>query len=177
MQGVLLLDVAASGERQAHHHGAVRPLRHLEVEILGIDGLAGVQAERILRLAGLEDIEVGAVVVLVVLDLHGIRLGAAGGEFHLDLAVLEGDDLLLSAGSRLQQGVLVDGHGGRLAQGGRHAVGLRCGPLRLGELALQRFDAGDGIQLRLQLRPLAGLASLENGETDEDDGNQDEADD
>ena len=169
VEGVALLDIAARGKREAHHDGTVGLLGDLEDEVLGADRLAGIDAERILRGAGLEEIQVRAVVVLIILDLHRVGLRALRGELDLELAVFEGHDLRGGVGRGLQGRILVDRERGGRLDGGR-AVRQRSAELRLGGLARQRLDAGDGIQLRLQLSLLAHLAGLEQGEADENSG-------
>ena len=176
MQGVALLDIAASGERQAHHDGGVGLLGNLEVEVPGADRLAGIDVQRIFRRAGLEEIQRGAVIILVVLDLHRIGLGALGGELDAELAVLQRHDPGGGVGSRLQGGILVDRkRGGR--RGGGLALRQGRDALRLGGLQGQGLGARYGVELRLQLGLLAHLTGLEDGKADEDGGYENKTDD
>ena len=106
--GPALLDVLPAGERQAHHEGAVRLLGHDEIEILGLDEFAGIDADVVFQVVGMEYIERSAVVVVVVLDEDGIRLGALGGELHLELVVFESEDLGLGVVGGVERGILED---------------------------------------------------------------------
>ena len=90
-EAVALLDVASPAEGQPHHDAAVAELGDLEVEVPRMYVLAGIDAERIVGLPGPEEVEVGTVVVVIVLDLHRIRLGALGVELYPYLRVLYGD--------------------------------------------------------------------------------------
>ena len=109
MKDVELLDVAASGEGEPECYGTVGELGNLEVEVLGLDVFAGVDAHRVFASAGLENLKGGGVVVAVVLDLHAPGLGTARIEAEHDLIVLELHDAALAPVKGIKAFVFVDG--------------------------------------------------------------------
>ena len=95
-------------ENVIHEKKAEEEYRNLEGEVVRAYVFSCVDAYRIVGLARLEQVEVGAVIVVVVLDPDGVRLCAPGVEFHLEPAVLYGHDLGLGVVCLLDGGILED---------------------------------------------------------------------
>ena len=167
VEGVLLLDVSAAGEGETHRDAAVGLLGELEGEVVGAEVLAGVDADCIVGLAWLEEIERGAVVVVVVLDHHGVGLRAPGVELHSDLAVLYRHDPGLSSVGFLYRRILVCGHDAAVPEFFllRHVRHLPHGIHR------QSYRVG----LCLQFRILARAAGLKDREADENQNYEEES--
>ena len=145
-QGIALLYVAASGEGKTERHAGVGLFRHLEIEVGGADVLAGIDGNRIVAPARLEDVEVGGIVIVVVLDLHAVRLRPPGGECEHYLVVLKGNDAALAPMHEVEGAVLVDFSGSlcdrnrRIGCGGVHDGGSIRGGDGIGYLPLDKGD-------------------------------------
>ena len=67
-KSVFLLDVASVAERQPHYQTVIGVGSYLEGEILGLDILSRIHIYGVVALVRTEDVQIGTVVVVVVLD-------------------------------------------------------------------------------------------------------------
>ena len=124
-QGVLLFDIASVRKRQTHDHRAVRRgLRDiLEGKFTRVYGCRGIYHITQLGFFSLQQVQRFLGIRKVIFHLHRVRLGAAGGEDHLQFVVFQGNKLSLRAGGGIQGRIGIDrGHGGL-----RCSCGFICG--------------------------------------------------
>ncbi len=108
MNGVELLYASSAHEWQTEQNACIGDFGYPEIEILGLNVFPCIKADGIFACTRFEDVKIGGIMIIIILNLDTIWLSAFGSQLQHHFIVLQCNNCTGTSMQNIKRTILVD---------------------------------------------------------------------